>query len=102
MNILAIDPGSTSTKVGVYHQRRTVKGSIEHSRWEIDRFIRVGDQFAYRLDCIDSYLAGEGFAGLPFDAVVGRGGLVRPLSGGVYLVDDLLERDLERGVSGEH
>jgi len=102
MNILAIDPGSTSTKIGVYHQGFTVKASIEHPRPEIERFARIGDQFGYRLDCIDSYLARESFATLALDAVVGRGGLVRPVAGGVYLVDYAMERDLDRGVSGEH
>jgi len=102
MNILAIDPGSTSTKIGVYHNGRTVKACIEHPRQEIECFARISDQFDYRLECIDSYLAREGFATLAFNAVVGRGGLLRPLAGGVYLVDDVLEQDLKRGVSGEH
>ena len=102
MNILAIDPGSTSTKIGVFRQGNTVKASIEHPRQEIEGFAAVMDQFAYRLDCIDAYLAAQGLADLPFHAVVGRGGLIRPVEGGVYLVDDLLARDLTQGVSGEH
>lgn len=102
MNILAIDPGSTSTKIGVYQYGRTVKANIEHPRPEIERFARIGDQFDYRLDCIEAYLVRESFSTLAFDAVVGRGGLLRPVAGGVYLVDDALEHDLNRGVSGEH
>ena len=102
MNILAIDPGSTSTKIGVFRQGRTVKASIEHPRLEIEGFAAVMDQFAYRMDCIDSYLAGQGLKELRFDAVVGRGGLLRPVEGGVYLVNDALDRDLRVGVSGEH
>jgi butyrate kinase len=102
MNILAIDPGSTSTKVGVLHRGQTVKANIEHPRQEIERFEAVVDQFDYRLDCIDSYLAEQGFAELRFDAVVGRGGLLRPVEGGVYLVNDALALDLRAGVSGEH
>jgi butyrate kinase len=102
MNILAIDPGSTSTKIGVFHQGRTLKASIEHPRQELESFPTIIDQFAYRLDCIDCYLEEQGFRELHFDAVVGRGGLVRPLEGGVYLVDDALARDLRAGVSGEH
>ena len=102
MNVLAIDPGSGSTKIGVLHQGRTVKSGIEHPRPEIDCFPAVMDQLSYRLDAIDRYLAQHGFAGLHFDAVVGRGGLVRPVEGGVYLVTDALARDLRLGVSGEH
>ena len=102
MNILAIDPGSTSTKIGVLHGGCTVKACIEHPRQEIELFAAVIDQFAYRLACIDRYLSGHGFSALRFDAVVGRGGLVRPVEGGVYLVNDALDRDLRAGVSGEH
>jgi len=102
MNILAIDPGSTSTKIGVYHNGLTSKANLEHPRPEIERFARIGDQFGYRLECIDAYLAREGHADLAFDAVVGRGGLLRPVAGGVYLVDDILEQDLKCGVCGEH
>jgi butyrate kinase len=102
MNILAIDPGSTSTKVGVYQAGSTAKGCIEHPRREIESFAAVTDQFDYRMGCIDSYLRDQGHAGLRFDAVVGRGGLTRPVEGGVYLVNDPLFRDLWVGVSGEH
>jgi butyrate kinase len=102
MNILAIDPGSTSTKVGMLHQGRTVKSTIEHPRQEIERFPTVIDQFPYRLACIDRYLEREGFDGIKLDAVVGRGGLLRPVEGGVYLVNDRLAQDLHAGVSGEH
>jgi len=60
------------------------------------------DQFDYRMRCIDDYLAEAGFASLRFDAVVGRGGLLKPVAGGVYLVSDALAGDLRAGVSGEH
>lgn len=102
MNILAIDPGSTSTKVGVLHEGRTVKADIEHPREEIEAFATVMDQLEFRLACIDRYLESHGFAQLSFDAVVGRGGLIRPVEGGVYRVNDALVQDLRAGVSGQH
>lgn len=102
MNILAIDPGSTSTKIGVLRQGNTVKVNIGHPREEIESFAAVVDQFAYRLECIDRYLCEAGCSELRFDAVVGRGGLLRPVEGGVYLVNEALARDLAIGVSGEH
>ncbi|GFO56117.1 putative butyrate kinase [Geomonas sp. Red276] len=101
MNILAIDPGSTSTKIGIYRRGELEKGCIRHPHAEIDRFPRVMDQLDYRLASLERYLAERGDAAT-FDLVVGRGGLVRPVPGGTYLVDDLLEADLVRGVSGEH
>jgi butyrate kinase len=102
MNILAIDPGSTSTKIGVYRAGCTSRGCIEHPRQEVEKFPTVMDQFSYRFDCIERYLSSEELSALHLDAVVGRGGLIRPVEGGVYLVDDGLERDLRAGVSGEH
>lgn len=102
MNILAIDPGSTSTKIGVYRDGSTVKATVEHPRPEIEAFAAIMDQFDYRMGCIDGYLSREGFGELRLDAVVGRGGLVRPVAGGVYLVNDAMARDLRVGVSGEH
>ena len=102
MNILAIDPGSTSTKIGVYRDGGTDKSVIEHPRPEIDGFAAVMEQFDYRLECVDSYLRGTVGDRLKWDAVVGRGGLIRPVAGGVYLVNDAMVRDLRDGVSGEH
>jgi butyrate kinase len=102
MKILAIDPGSTSTKMGVYQEGDLCKACLDHPRTQVEACSCVMDQFAYRMDSIDRYLAEGGYSGVRFDAVVGRGGLVRPVAGGVYLVNDLLERDLRLGVSGEH
>ena len=102
MNILAIDPGSTSTKIGVCRDRAVVKACIEHPRQEIESFASVMDQLSYRMSRIDDYLCRSGFDRLRFDAVVGRGGLLRPVAGGVYLVNEPLARDLRRGRSGEH
>jgi len=102
MNILAIDPGSTSTKIGVLHGGSTLKANLEHPREVIDAFSRIGEQFAFRLECIDRYLVSQGLDALAFDAVVGRGGLLKPVEGGVYLVNDALAHDLSAGVSGQH
>lgn len=102
MNILAIDPGSTSTKVGVYRAGETVKSCIEHPRLEVECFATVMEQLDYRLQCVDDYLRRSGAELLHWDAVVGRGGLIRPVAGGVYQVNEPLLRDLRIGVSGEH
>lgn len=102
MNILALDPGSTSTKIGIFRDGNVVKGMIEHPRQEVDRFPTVMDQFDYRQGGIRKYLVDAGFDLFRYDAVVGRGGLIRPVSGGVYLVNDVMLRDLRDGVSGEH
>jgi len=102
MNLLAIDPGSTSTKIGVYRDGCTEKGVIDHPRPETERFASVMEQLDYRMESMQRYLSQAGFGDLRFDAVVGRGGLIRPVVGGVYLVNDAMVRDLRDGVSGEH
>ncbi|TSK08359.1 MAG: butyrate kinase [Geobacter sp.] len=102
MNILAIDPGSTSTKIGVFRDGTLTKGSIEHPRAEMEHFPRVMDQLGYRMDAIRAYLRETGADGVAWDAVVGRGGLIRPVPSGVYLAEEPLIKDLEDGVSGEH
>ncbi|MBU5613137.1 butyrate kinase [Geomonas azotofigens] len=102
MNILAIDPGSTSTKVGVRRAGKLVKASIEHPRSEMEGFHAVMEQLDYRMEHLLRYLHETGADQVRWDAVVGRGGLVRPVPSGVYLVEEPLLRDLIRGVSGEH
>lgn len=102
MNVLAIDPGSTSTKIGIYRGGAIAKGCIEHPRRDLEAYPTVMDQRDYRMERIDRYLLQENAGEVRFDAVVGRGGLIRPVEGGIYLVNDPLERDLVKGVSGEH
>lgn len=102
MNILAIDPGSTSTKIGVQRAGKLVKASVEHPRHELENFHGVMEQLDYRMEHLVAYLHETGADQVRWDAVVGRGGLVRPVPSGVYLVEEPLLRDLMLGVSGEH
>lgn len=102
MNILAIDPGSTSTKIGVQRAGKLVKASIEHPRQEIENFHGVMEQLDYRMEHLVDYLHQIGADQMRWDAVVGRGGLIRPVPSGVYLVEEPLLRDLMVGVSGQH
>ena len=102
MNILAIDPGSTSTKIGVRRAGKLVKSSIEHPRGEIDNFHGVMEQLDYRMEHLLRRLREMGADQVRWDAVAGRGGLIRPVPSGVYLVEEPLLRDLMLGVSGEH
>ena len=101
MRILAIDPGSTSTKIGIYHDGEILKADFTHPRDEIDRFRDIYDQHAYRRQVIEIHLRE---VGLPdhFDAVVGRGGLIKPVPGGVFLVNAAMLQDLKNGLNGQH
>lgn len=103
--ILAINPGSTSTKIAVYRNERPVLvRKIAHSDAEMLPFRRrpVLEQIAFRQAAIESELREAGSAPADFDAVAGRGGLLRPLPSGVYRVDEDMLDELRRAPFGEH
>ena len=90
MKILVINPGSTSTKVAVFEDETPVLvRNIVHSADELARFDDVIEQQDFRRQLV---LGEMQQAGIPveFDAVIGRGGLVKPLEGGVYEINDLM------------
>ncbi len=91
--ILAINPGSTSTKIAVFEDSQPVMhNTIRHSVEELARFPRVIDQLDYRRDLVLKALAASGIP-FEFDAIIGRGGLLRPIPGGVYEVNDAMVYD---------
>lgn len=103
MKVLAINPGSTSTKVAAYENETCLwKQGIEHPASEINAFARVGDQSDYRIALILKVLEEKGIPLDYFDAMVGRGGMLKPLLGGTYLVDDALVKILHNAPGGEH
>ncbi len=86
--ILAINPGSTSTKIAVYEDEKpTLEHTIRHSVEELSRFPRVIDQKEFRRDLVFNTLAEHGIP-FEFDAIIGRGGLLRPIPAGIYEVND--------------
>jgi len=103
LRILAINPGSTSTKVAVYENEICLwNQGIEHPNQEIKGFACVGDQYKYRIAIILKMLEDKGMQLEEFDGIVGRGGLLNPLVGGTYLVDDDLVHSLYNAPGGEH
>lgn len=92
--ILAINPGSTSTKLAVYHDLRPAwQGGAHHQPRELALFARAADQLEFRREFVLRRLR-EGGVPLEFDAVIGRGGLLHPLVGGVYGVNQRMRHDL--------
>lgn len=90
MKILAINPGSTSTKIAVFEDSRPVMThTIRHSVEELSKFRRVIDQLDYRRELVERALADNAIP-FEFDAVIGRGGLTQPIPGGVYEVNDAM------------
>lgn len=103
LKILAINPGSTSTKVAAYENETCLWTlGIEHPACEIKGFSSVSDQNKYRIGIILKILEEKGTQLKEFDGIVGRGGLLNPLVGGTYLVDDDLVRSLHNAPGGEH
>ncbi len=95
MKILTVNPGSTSTKIAVYNDLTPVLVStIRHSVEDLSHFDKVQDQFDMRLALVLDELKRDGVP-LDFDAVVGRGGLLKPVPGGVYEVNDVMLAEME-------
>ncbi|PRO66724.1 butyrate kinase [Alkalicoccus urumqiensis] len=103
LRILAVNPGSTSTKIGVFdNEKEIMTQTIRHPESELAAFTSIMAQEAYRTDAIFSTLRNFGINISTMQAVVGRGGLLKPLEGGTYEVNDRMLRDLRKGVSGQH
>lgn len=101
--ILAINPGSTSTKIGWFDgEDCTFKENIKHSEQELAVFSSVMAQVAYRRNAILDALQKKGVDLTVLSAIVVRGGLLRPLAGGVYVVEDEMVADLGTGRFGIH
>ncbi|HPE35150.1 MAG TPA: butyrate kinase [Bacteroidales bacterium] len=103
IGILAINPGSTSTKIGVFVNLNPVfLKNIQHDPEELARFDKITDQFQYRKDIIAEQLNNASIPEEIVKAVVGRGGLLKPIESGVYLVNERMKEDLRNSPMGEH
>ncbi len=101
--ILVINPGSTSTKVALFSNDELLfEKKIEHSSEELSIFHKIIDQYQFRKDIILDFLREKGVNLSTLDAVVGRGGLLKPIPSGTYRVNEKILEDLRKGVSGEH
>ncbi|WP_342525495.1 butyrate kinase [Chryseomicrobium sp. FSL W7-1435] len=101
--ILVLNPGSTSTKIGVYeNETLLVEKTIRHKTDEIEQFSSIIEQYAFRKDMILQALDEEQINISRLSAVCGRGGLLRPIEGGTYAVNEQMLADLRTGYSGQH
>ena len=101
--LLIINPGSTSTKIGVYEDEKEVfVETLRHSSEEIAKYDSIFEQKGFRKDVIMNVLKENNFDVNTLDAVVGRGGMLKPMAGGTYEVNDSLLNDLKVGVQGQH
>ena len=103
MKLLIINPGSTSTKVAIFEDSTSILDkTIRHEATELAKFDKLTDQYDFRKQIIMEQVEASGIALSELAAVVGRGGLIKPLTGGTYAVNEAMIRDLHLGVQGEH
>lgn len=101
--ILVINPGSTSTKIAIFEDDQQIfSRSISHSKLELEPFARVWDQYEFRKRLIKEALEDAGARPEQLSAVVGRGGLFRPVVSGTYRVNELMIEDGRNAYGGEH
>ncbi|MGA2571210.1 MAG: butyrate kinase [Terracidiphilus sp.] len=108
--VLVINPGTTSTKIGVFTRTgEEISRNIRHGDEEVNRFRGrpMLDRLEYRAGMVEAALEEAGYGesgkgGEPWAAVAGRGGLLPPMECGAYLVDDVMVEELRRARLGEH
>lgn len=101
--VLAINPGSTSTKIAVFKgEVEEFRTNLSHSADELAEFDRVVEQFHFRKEVICRELTQRGYQLETFDGIVGRGGLMAPIIGGTYRVNDKMKDDLYHARYNEH
>jgi len=94
--ILVINPGSTSTKVSYFEDEKEVKSKkIEHSVEELKKFNRIFDQYEYRKKAVLEFLKENGIDEKELSCIVGRGGVLRPISAGTYIINQKMLEDLK-------
>ncbi|RDU36731.1 butyrate kinase [Neobacillus piezotolerans] len=101
--ILAINPGSTSTKLGIYEDRKLLfTETVRHADEDLAGFSKIADQLPLRLQVVAEFFEKHGFDARRLAAVAGRGGLLKPMNGGTYMVSEDMLSDATSGIFGEH
>lgn len=102
-DILVINPGSTSTKVAVYtNSRQLFAESCNHPPEDLQPFRHVNEQLPLRRKCVQTALAAHGYDLDRLSAIAARGGRLRPIASGTYLVNQRMMDDARNGFQGEH
>ena len=100
---LIINPGSTSTKIGVFEDETLLfEETLRHSTEEIAQYASIVEQKDFRKNIILDLMKEKDFDMKSLNVIVGRGGMLKPIPGGTYAVTDELLEDLKVGVQGQH
>ena len=101
--LLVINPGSTSTKIGVFEEENLIfEKTLRHSVEELAPYDKIFHQYKFRKDIILKSLEENHNDINSLTGIIGRGGLLKPIEGGTYEVNDTMLEDLRIGVQGEH
>jgi len=101
--ILAINPGAVSTKLALFEGPDKIwSEQIYHPQEDLKKFERVVHEVDYRFEVISNRLKEISVSPADMAAIVGRGGMIKPVRGGTYEVNDLLLKHLREGYQGEH
>lgn len=103
IRLLIINPGSTSTKIAIYkNEEMLFDHTLRHDVKELEPFDKIFDQYKFRKDIIVDFLESKNIDLKSLDGVIGRGGLLKPIEGGTYEVNEKMLEDLKSGLLGEH
>lgn len=103
LKILVINPGSTSTKIALYENETPIfSKSLSHSADEIKKYDKISDQYEFRKKVILDSVKEFGVSLSEIDAIAGRGGNMKPVQGGTYVINEAMVEDLRIGVMGQH
>ena len=101
--ILIVNPGSTSTKIGVFKGgEMVVCESVKHNDEELRKMATIWDQYDFRRDAIFQFLKKNNLSMGEMDAIACRGGNVKPLPGGIYRICPMMIKDMKSGIYGGH
>ena len=101
--ILSINPGSTSTKIGLFRNEDNIfETTVKHSINKLEKFPKIWDQYNFRKNEIITTLRNNGYKLEELDGIVARGGLIKPIPRGVYKINEAMLKDAEIGLQGEH
>jgi len=103
LKILVINPGSTSTAIALFEDDQLLeKETIRHSSEEVAKYKRIVDQHKFRTEIIINFLKQKNIDINSLDAIVGRGGVLKPVDGGTYKINELMLEDLRERPRVEH
>jgi butyrate kinase len=101
--IIAVNPGSTSTKIAVYRNKECIfEENIKHSTEDLAPFEKITDQFEFRKRAILPKLNGAKFDRDKVKVIMGRGGMVHPIESGIYRINEQMKKDLIESPIIEH